>query len=461
MGKHHYIPVLVLACFFFSCKPTVKENVTEDFEKIKQKGELTIITLNSSTSYFIYKEEPMGYDYDIAQDFCDHYNLKLNVKVAENTTRLLEMLANNEGDLVAYELPVQNELKDSILYCGPQQISHQVLVQRANRGDTLVKDVTELIGKEVYVKENTKYHQRLVNLDAELGGGILIKNMAQDTITAEDMIEMVAENKIRYTVSDEYIAKLNRTYYNNIDVSLPISFEQRSSWAVRKSSIGLAKALDDWYAENGNTPVYKKIIKKYFELSKEPVGGEYVMPQNLPKGAVSVYDDLFRKHAKGTKYDWHLLAAICYHESRFINNLTSWAGAAGIMGLMPRTAKSLGLSSEDRMDPDLSIGAAVELLDRLDKIFRKIEDPNERMKFILAAYNGGNGHINDAQALASKYGASPYVWEGNVKHYLELKSNPDYYNDPVCKSGYFRSGETIKYVDVVLATTERFKRISK
>ena len=79
---------------------------------------------------------------------------------------------------------------------------------------------------------------------------------------------------------------------------------------------------------------------------------------------------------------------------------------------------------------------------------------------MLAAYNGGNGHINDAQALAQKYGANPYIWEGNVKKYLELKGNPEYYNDPVCKSGYFRAGQTTRYVNDVLRTMERFKRIS-
>ena len=192
-------------------------------------------------------------------------------------------------------------------------------------------------------------------------------------------------------------------------------------------------------------------------MSKQPFDGDYEIPKDLPKGAISVYDDLFKKHAKGTKYDWHFLAAICYHESRFQNNLVSWAGAAGIMGLMPRTAKSLGLTSEDRMNPDLSIGAAVELLDRLDKIFRKVENNEERMKFILAAYNAGNGHVNDAQALAGKYGANPYIWEDNVQKYLELKSNPEYYNDPVCKVGYFRGGETIKYVNNVQSTIERFR----
>lgn len=461
MRTYRSLYAVLFTVLLFSCKPQVKEKAVGDFELIKQKGELTIITLYSSTSYFIYKEEPMGYDYDMAQDFCDHYNLKLNVKVAENTTRLFEMLHSGEGDIIAYEMPVQNEHKDSVLYCGLQQISHQVLVQRANKGDTLVKDVTELIGKEIFIKKNTKYHQRLENLNAELGGGIVIKDMEQDTITAEDMIEMVSNGQIPYTISDEYIAKLNRTYYSNINISLPVSFEQRNSWVVRKSSPQLAEALNEWYAQNDNTPVYKKIVKKYFELSKGPLDGDYTAPKNLPKGAVSVYDDLFKKHAKGTQYDWHLLAAISYHESRFINNLTSWAGAAGIMGLMPRTAKSLGLSSDDRMNPDRSIEAAVELLNRLNKIFRGIESHDERMKFILAAYNGGNGHINDAQALARKYGANPHLWEGNVKHYLELKSNPDYYNDPVCKSGYFRSGQTVKYVDAVLSTTARFKRISK
>lgn len=451
--------LLCLLAFAPSCKKKQPE-VINDFEQIKQKGELTIITLYSSTSYFIYKDEPMGYDYDIAQDFCDTYNLKLNVKVAENVNKLVSMLNNGEGDLVAYALPVQNQMRDSLTYCGLSQISHQVLVQRADKGDTLIKNETELIGKDVYVIGNSKYAQRLSNFNAEIGGGINIKQIDKDTVTVEDLIEMISLGAIKYTLCDEYIARLNKTYYKNIDISLPMSFDQRSSWAVRKSSPHLAQAINDWFKENDNTPLYKSITKKYFELSKQPLEGEYANLANLPKGAVSPYDALFKKHAEGTKYDWHMLAAISYHESRFQNNLTSWAGAAGIMGLMPRTAKSLGLSSDDRMNPDLSIGAAVELLDRLNRIFATVSDINERNKFILAAYNAGNGHINDAQALARKYGANPNVWENNVKRYLELKSIPEYYNDSVCKSGYFRAGQAVNYVEAVINTTERFKRIS-
>lgn len=457
MSKINYFVSLIgIMIMFGSCAE--KKLQTRDFEEIKQSGELTIITLSSSTSYFIYKDEPMGYDYDLAKDFCDHYGLKLNVKVAENSTRLLEMLENGEGDLITSPISVQNELKDSILYCGLEQVSHQVLVQRTNKKDSMVTDVTQLIGKEVYIKHNTKYHKRLLNLDAELGNGIIIKDVEKDTVTVEDLIEMVAQKRIDYTVADEYIAKLNKTYYRNIDVSMALSFEQRSSWAVRKDTPELAKALDEWFADNSKTREYKSILKKYFELSKQPDFDANVLV-NLPKGSVSLYDALFKKYAAVSGYDWHLLASVAYQESRFKPKVASWAGAVGLMGLMPRTAQVFGVSGDELKNPELSVKVGAELISKLDDMFAKVPDFEQRLKFILAAYNGGNGHVTDAQALARKYNDNPYVWDGHVEKYIELKSKPEYYNDSVCKNGYLRGSEVVKYVKQVTANRERFKSI--
>lgn len=455
--------ILLIIIFLFSgCKSKSGDEGDEtiskvwDFNQIKKSDTLTVITLNSSVSYFIYKDEPMGYDYDLCKDFCDEHGLELKIKIAENSTRLLEMLANGEGDLVAYPISIQNELKDSILYCGPEQISHQVLVQRADKGDTLITDQTELIGKEIYVKHNTKYHQRLVNLDAELGNGIIIRDIEKDTITTEDLIEMVSEGKIKYTVSDEYIARLNKTYYRNINVSLPLTFEQRSSWVVRRNTPKLAKELDKWIEENSYKPTYRALIKKYFELSKLPFGEDIQYSTHVPAGHISPFDNMFKKHAEGSGFDWRLLAAIAFQESRFETNLTSWAGATGLMGLMPQTAVAMGISVEDRTDPDLSIMASVKLLRQLSRLYSKIEDPYERIKFILAAYNGGQGHVADARALTTKYGGNSSVWS-EVEKYLALKNNPEYYNDPVVKNGYFRAGETTNYVRIVLSNWEKFK----
>ena len=117
----------------------------------------------------------MGYEYDLINDFAKSQGLKLNIKVAENPARLIEMLEAGEADVVAYPIPINNKLKQEVIYCGREDISSQVLIQRANKGDKLLTDVTQLIDKNVYVKPNTKYSERLKNLDEELGGGIHIQ----------------------------------------------------------------------------------------------------------------------------------------------------------------------------------------------------------------------------------------------------------------------------------------------
>lgn len=430
---------------------------TYDFEEIKSAGELTIITLSSSTSYFIYKDEPMGYDYDLAKDFCNFHGLKLNIKVAQNSTKLLEMLANGEGDLIASPVPVQTGLKDSVLYCGLEQISHQVLVQRRDKKNRMVRDVTQLIDKEIYVKHDTKYHQRILNLDAELGNGIIIKDIEKDTITEEDLIAMVSHKEIDYTVADEYIAKLNKTYYSNIDISTPLSFDQRAMWAVRKTTPLLAQALNEWFSQNNKKPTYRATLKKYFELSKVPLEAYQIDFSKLPKGSISVFDPLFKKYASVTGYDWCLLAAIAYQESRFRTDLSSWAGAVGLMGLMPRTAAIYGIEGDGLKNPEMSVMAGANYIKYLDDLYSGIPDPQQRIKFVLAAYNGGHGHITDARTLANKHGDNPDIWDNCVEKYIELKSKPEYYNDPVVKYGYLRGTEVINYVSQVTQNWIKFQ----
>lgn len=285
------------------------------------------------------------------------------------------------------------------------------------------------------------------NLDVELGGGIRIHEADADTVTTEDLIGMVSQGEIPYTISDENIARLNKTYFWNLNVSLKISFMQRSSWVVRKSSPELAKAIDAWASDKAGTHVYKALTKRYFELSKQPVTTE--LPE-VKNGHVSPYDELFRKHAKNIGWDWQLLASIGYQESRFNPNVVSWAGAEGLMGIMPNTAKALGVTPHELKNPDTGIRTGVDCLRRFRQGFGKITDPVEKIKFTLAAYNAGIGHIYDAQQLAEKYGKDPYVWDDNVAEYIRMKNDPEYYNDPVCKHGYLRGSETFNYVREVM-----------
>lgn len=425
-----------------------------DLPQMKDSGTLVALTLNGSTSYFDYRGEPMGFQYELAKQFALSLGLKLEMKTARSTHELVRMLRAGEGDIIAYPLPVTKEFKDSVDFCGEDIITHQVLVQRSgSRKNKPLTDVTELIGKEVYARPG-KYLTRLINLDKELGGGILIHEVSSDSITNEDLIMQVANGTIDYAVCDNDLARLNKTYYPNLNISLALSFDQRASWAVRKTSPLLCEAAEVWHKENATSPAYKASTKRYFELSKRTPHGSIL---SVKHGKISHYDDLFKKYAKEIGWDWRLLASLAYTESNFDTTAVSWAGAKGLMQLMPRTAKAMGVPEGKEQNPEESVKAAAKYLALTARSFSKVTDPEEKAKFVLAAYNAGVGHIFDAMALAEKYGKNKYVWDNNVAEYILLKSNEEYFNDPVCKNGYFRGRETFNFVKEILGRAEVYK----
>lgn len=429
------------------------EKPAHDLQQIKDSGELVVLTLYSSTSYFIYRGQDMGFQYELSEQFAKSLGVKLKVKVARNVRDLIRKLQAGEGDLIAYTLPVTKEWKDSLLYCGEDVITHQVIVQRNGRREKPLKDVTELIGKDVYVKPG-KYHERLVNLDKELGGGIHIHVVRGDSVSNEDLIAQVAQGKIPYTVTDNDIARLNRTYYPNLNISLAISFDQRSSWAVRQDCPQLARAANEWHRVNMTSPDYTASTKRYFEISKAT---PHTPILSLREGKISHYDNLFKKYAKEIGWDWRLLASLAYTESNFDTTAVSWAGARGLMQLMPSTARAMGMPAGKEQNAEESVKAAVKYIGMTAQSFKHLPE-KERINFVLASYNSGIGHVLDAMALAEKYGKDKNVWRDNVEKYILLKANEEYFTDSVCKYGYFRGTETYNFVRDI---TERFELYKK
>lgn len=451
-----FILLLILLCP--SCVKWSKRKRMYDFPQIVQADTLRVLTLNTSTSYFMYRDQPMGYHYDMIRDFCKHHGLVPKVIVAGNTSAMVQMLLDREADMIAYNMPVTNLLKDSVLFCGLRQISHQVLVQRAAPGDTLLTDVTDLIGKQVTVIDHSKYLDRIHNLNDELGGGITIDLVQSDTIVVEDLIRMVSRGEIDYTVAENDLAMLNHTYFGNLNVDLPVSFDQRSSWVTRTDMPILADSLNSWVENRSSEPAFLRIVKRYFEETKGYAdSGRPSFREVSGHGVISPYDSYFKQYGKQSDIDWRLLASVSYQESNFNTEGRSWAGAVGLMGLMPTTALSLGADADQLFDPEANIRTGAQYLKNLLHIFRSVDDYNERMKISLAAYNGGIGHVFDALALTEKHGGDKKVWQGNVERYLQLKRLEQYYTDPVCKNGYFRADETIDYVYEVMDRWEIYK----
>jgi len=451
--KHHRISLRIFAVFlviislgviYNQVKIQKRKDRIVDLPKIMEKGELKALTLYSPTSYFIYRDKEMGYEYEICSQLATALGLKLKMVIAPNKKALIEMLERGEGDLVAFNIPITIENKNNFIFCGREYLTHQVLVQKKKESSMMISNVTQLIGKNVVVQKNSTYYSRLVNLNNELGGGINIKTIETDSISTEELIGMVSSGKIDYTIADNNIAQFNKTFYKNINTSLAVSFNQQSFWAVRKTSPKLASAIDKWFRKNVRSSAYQSIKQRYFELSKSLQIRGLIIRKD---GSLSPYDALFKKHAAKIGWDWRLLASIACQESNFNPNASNWTGASGLMQIMPRTAKILNINMDSLNDPETNIRGAVKLLKIYEKNLSGITNRIQRQKITIAAFNCGYGHIVDARVLAQKHKKDPNSWDGdNVEKYIYLKSRPEFYEDPVCKQGYLRGSETTNFV---------------
>ncbi len=221
-----------------------------------------------------------------------------------------------------------------------------------------------------------------------------------------------------------------------------------TSWVVRSGAKHLAASLNSWY--NRGVDLSIENAEKQQSIRRKNARRR-VLPQYLDqeRGIISQYDHLFKSASKSTGWDWRLLAAQCYQESGFDADAVSWAGAMGLMQIMPETAKLFDLSEEHYFSPSHNVRAAAAIINSLNRKFADIERREERVKFVLAAYNGGAGHVRDAMALAEKHGKDAKSWS-DVRHYILALSHPEYYRDPVVQHGYMIGAETENYVSSIM-----------
>lgn len=222
------------------------------------------------------------------------------------------------------------------------------------------------------------------------------------------------------------------------------STHTQKQWMVRKSSPDLAEALKRWYSPELRKTLLTAEQERY--KTNRSVRRKMRAPiQNRAKGIISAYDSHFIRHSQALGWDWRLMAAQCYQESGFDPQAVSWAGARGLMQIMPETAAHLGLSANHINSPEHNIAAAAQYIRELNRTFNDVSGRMDRINFVLAAYNGGAGHVRDAMALARKHGKNPHKWE-EVSYYILQLSRPEFYNDPDVNFGYLRGQETYDYV---------------
>ncbi|MFT6353572.1 MAG: membrane-bound lytic murein transglycosylase F [Cryomorphaceae bacterium] len=470
--------ILVLALTLISCQGDQERTQAEnnpqdefktyrgiDLESIKARGVLKAMTTYSATSYFLYRGAPMGYEYELMKRFSEYLDVELEIVVSDNIDSMFYHLNTGNVDLVAHGLTITQARKEEVSFSDYLYLVNQVLVQRKPKNwrkmhwsaieRNLINDPIELIGETVSVRQNSSYFARIKNLSDEIGGEIYIDTLP-GRLSTDEIIQMVVNGEIEYTVSDNNIAAINASYYPILDIEVPISFSQRIAWAVDKNSNDLLDSMNEWIGEMKKHSDYYVIYNKYFKNKRDfrrRVKSEFYSINN---NRISEFDPLIQKYAHEIGWDWRLLASLVYQESRFEPNASSWSEAEGLMQIMPATADDLGI--ENRSDPEQSIKGGTEYLSQLYRNFEDLPDSLDRIKFTMASFNAGLGHVEDAQRLALKRGLKPNVWEDNVEKMILALSYPKNFSDPVVKYGYVRGIEPFTYVGQIF---ERYGHYSQ
>jgi membrane-bound lytic murein transglycosylase F len=342
----------------------------------------------------------------------------------------------------------------------------EVLVQRKPNGwprmtadavvSKLITNQLDLAEKTVYVQKGSSYAQRLYSLERESGIDIGIIEVPYD---AEELARQVARGEIDYTVCDDYMSNIIGSLFPDLDLATPVSFPQNIAWSVRKEGTdALLTELNDWITGFKTTREYARLERKYFSGARPATmaSSEYFATYT---GKVSPFDDIIRNYSDSIGWDWRLVAALIYQESRFNPSVTSPRGAYGLMQVMPETGRHFGVDVTRSVENNIHAGISyIQMLDRM--FIGRVSDPDERIKFILASYNAGHGHVLDAMKLAEKNGLDPGMWDNNVSLFLERKSDPVFYGDPVVRNGRLKQGVAVNaYVADILERYEHYKNI--
>ncbi len=411
---------------------------TEDLDGIKKRKVLRVLTRNDPATYFLWRGKLMGFEYDMMKRYTEQNGLRLEIIVPPTQADLIPWLNQGKGDVIAASMTIIDKRKlEGIVFSSPYHWVSEIVVSRLN--ENKIQNIRDLEDRTLVIHKSSAYWQTLEKLKNKNDLDFNI-NAAPPALSVREILDKVVNNKYDLTVIDSHILGSELAWRNDIRGVLKLGKRVPHGWAVRKNNKKLLLSLNKYIGEEYRGLFYNVTRKKYF-LNRR-TARQHVKFRSDKTGVISPYDKLVKKYAKRYGFDWRLITAQMYQESHFDPQARSWAGAKGLMQLMPRTANSLGFYKLER--PESSIHGGVKYMAKLNKQFGPTLSARDRTWFSLAAYNAGYGHVSDARRLARAKGWDSRKWFGQVERALLLLSKPAYYEK--ARHGYVRGSEPVQYV---------------
>ena len=419
-------------------RPGVSTSV-EDWAGIKRRGTLRVALPNSSASYFMRHGKLQGFDYELLRMFADQHKLGMQVFVANEQDALLELVRNGTADVAGgFLTPSAERARRGIVFSSPYHFAAEMVVAPAEAPP--IAELQDLAGRSIHVRESSSYWQTVTELQ---DAGIAVKRVATaDDEETEAAIAKVASGDYDLTVADENLLKIELAWRDDIRGALALTEPRGQAWALRSDNPQLQQQLDAFIKKAYRGLHYNMAYNKYFATAKTVAALKQGQLDLVESGTISPYDDLIKKYASQYGFDWRLVAAQMYQESRFNPRARSGAGARGLLQVMPATAREMGFKSVDTTER--GIAAGVKYLDHVRQQFPESLPVLDRMWFTLASYNAGSGHVRDAIKLAKEQGLNPDRWFDNVEKAMLLLAKREYASK--ARYGYVRGQEPVKYV---------------
>ena len=400
---------------------------------IKKRGKLIVLTSNYSTTYYYDRDNQLaGPEYDMTQAFADYLNVEVEYKVYDSTNEVITALGEQQGDIAASGLTV-NDLRKGEFDFGPvYQETQEYLV--CHRSSKSVKNAAALKDMAIVVAAGSSYIESLQSYADATWTEDPEKNTA--ILLAE-----VAQKKIACTVSDSTLFDIERRYHTELQNKFTLAKGSKLAWMLNKNNAQLKESIEDWFQSYSRKGDLSQMLVKYYgfvEIFDYVDTHKFLgrVKTRLPK-----YKDYFEDAAIKNGIEPSLLAAQSYQESHWNPKAKSPTGVRGIMMLTQPVAESLGVTS--RLDAKQNIYAGAEFHAKMRKMVEEVDEP-DRTWLALAAYNVGRGHFRDAQSLAKKLNKDPDRWS-DMKQVLPLLSEKKYHKE--LRYGYARGDEPVLYVE--------------
>ena len=414
-----------------------QKEFTDDLPGLIERGRLRMITRNNAMTYFIHRGLQVGFEYELVKKFADEHGLRLDIIIPDSHAELLDYLNQGKGDLVAAAMTITPERKARVDFTRPYNEVDELVVVRADEDS--ISALEDLAGRTVHLRASSSFYTTLTGLQDSIDG-IRIA-LLPDDVETEDILAGVEEGIYDVAMCDANLLDVELAYGRRLKAAFSIK-STLLGWAVRKDNPALLASLNQYIQREKGGLFFNMMKKRYFENSRGIARAKDSMRVDL-SGQLSPYDGLAKKYALRYGQDWRMVTAQMYQESRFDPTAVSWVGAQGLMQIMPDTGRQLGFTN--LQDPEVSIHAGTKYMFQLIDRFDFDLSMEARIRFALASYNVGYGHLLDARHLAREKGWDPNRWFGNVEEAMRLLSQPAYYKR--ARYGFCRGGQPVHYVE--------------